>query len=164
MTEFFPALQYPFFGSEINCPNCQKLIPALILTDAYLCDRHGAFEVQAQNLVHLQSGRCWSLWQNKWYRQHTHPDGLISEIQESLDQMYRAGWRTTKIAIAQRYQALLTPYLQYLSKNGNQEQPQLFGISVEYSAETEPCWQVINFELVKQMGIPTHYFWNQTTS
>ncbi len=38
------ALQYPMFGPEIQCPHCRQTIPALTLTDTYLCPRHGAFE------------------------------------------------------------------------------------------------------------------------
>jgi uncharacterized protein (TIGR02652 family) len=162
MTDFFSPLQYPFFGSEINCPHCDKQIPALILTDAYLCNRHGAFEVESQNLVHLQSGRSWQRWEDRWYRQHTHPDSLIAEIQDALDDMYRQGWRVTKIAIAQRYQDLISPFLN--STEGfnegfdNKEAVLLFGVSLEFKSECEIRWQVINFELIKQQGIPSAFF------
>ncbi|MEO1144957.1 MAG: DUF2396 family protein, partial [Cyanobacteria bacterium J06638_22] len=37
-----PALQYPIFGPEIQCPHCRQTIPALTLTDTYLCPRHGS--------------------------------------------------------------------------------------------------------------------------
>jgi uncharacterized protein (TIGR02652 family) len=139
MTDFFPALQYPFFGIEIYCPHCHKLIPALILTDAYLCNRHGAFEVESQNLIHLQSGRCWQRWEDLWYRQHTHADSLNAEIQDALDQMYRQGWKVTKIAIAQRYQDLISPFLN--STDG-----------------------FANKELIKQQGIPSALFYTQLPS
>jgi uncharacterized protein (TIGR02652 family) len=81
--------QYPIFGSEIKCPHCRQIIPALILTDTYLCPRHGAFEVQpnCRDLVHLQSDRQWRLWDDEWYRQHTHPDGIRFEIHESIDHL-----------------------------------------------------------------------------
>ncbi|WP_431633294.1 DUF2396 family protein [Alkalinema pantanalense] len=35
---------YPLFGSEIDCPQCHRTIPALFLTDTYICPQHGAFE------------------------------------------------------------------------------------------------------------------------
>jgi uncharacterized protein (TIGR02652 family) len=151
MAEFSPLLQYPLFGSEIPCPHCQRVIPALVLTDAYICSRHGAFEVESnsQGLIHLQSGRCWQRWENKWYRQHSHAESLRAEIQDNLDLMYRQGWQITKIAIAQRYQELLSPYLD--------SRAQLFGIDLEFKA-TEERWQVINFDLSKQPGIPSAYF------
>jgi hypothetical protein len=49
------ALQYPVFGPEIICPHCRQIIPALTLTDTYLCSRHGAFEAdpKIEELVHL---------------------------------------------------------------------------------------------------------------
>ena len=58
-------LQYPIFGSEISCPHCRQTIPALTLTDTYLCSRHGAFEAnpKTEELVHLPSGRCWRRWE-----------------------------------------------------------------------------------------------------
>ncbi len=91
--------QYPVFGSEIKCPHCRQIIPALILTDTYLCSRHGAFEVDpnCQDLVHLQSDRQWRLWDDEWYRQHTHPDGIRFEIHESIDRLYTQGYRATKV-------------------------------------------------------------------
>jgi len=39
-------------------------------------------------LIHLQSGRHWRRWNNEWYRQHTHPDGIRFEIHEALDRLY----------------------------------------------------------------------------
>ncbi|MBE9020626.1 TIGR02652 family protein, partial [Chroococcidiopsidales cyanobacterium LEGE 13417] len=68
-----PGLQYPIFGPEIPCPHCRQPIPALTLTDTYLCPRHGAFEADPKTgeLIHLQSGRHWRRWNNEWYRQHT---------------------------------------------------------------------------------------------
>ncbi|ASC73169.1 hypothetical protein XM38_041310 [Halomicronema hongdechloris C2206] len=89
-----PALQYPIFGPEIQCPHCRQEIPALTLTDTYLCPRHGAFEANPDNkeLVHLQSGRHWRQWEGEWYRQHTHPDGIRFEIHEALDRLYTQGY------------------------------------------------------------------------
>ncbi|MDX1977792.1 MAG: TIGR02652 family protein [Pseudanabaenaceae cyanobacterium bins.68] len=135
---------YPDFGSEIPCPQCHRPIPALILTDAYLCDRHGLFELTPANhhLVHLQSGRIWQRYQNQWYRQHTHPDGLILEIGQGLDLAYCQGWQVIQIAIAARYQDLLYPYLD--------DQGQLFGLRLEFN----PDLATTNFELVKQPRIP----------
>ncbi len=71
-----PGLQYPIFGPEIDCPLCRQPIPALTLTDTYLCSRHGAFEAnpETEELIHLPSGRRWRRWEDTWYRQHTHPD------------------------------------------------------------------------------------------
>ncbi|MGK7914214.1 MAG: TIGR02652 family protein, partial [Prochloraceae cyanobacterium] len=82
-----PGLQYPIFGPEIYCPHCRQIIPALTLTDTYLCPRHGAFEADPKTgeLIHLQSGRHWRRWEGEWYRQHTHPDGIRFEIHEALD-------------------------------------------------------------------------------
>ena len=37
----------PAFGATIRCPCCDRSIPALVLTHAYLCPRHGLFEVSA---------------------------------------------------------------------------------------------------------------------
>ena len=33
----------PAFGETIRCPCCDRSIPALVLTNAYLCPRHGLF-------------------------------------------------------------------------------------------------------------------------
>ena len=167
------ALQYPIFGSEIQCPHCRQTIPALTLTDTYLCSRHGAFEADPQTgeLVHLQSSRHWCLWENEWYRQHTHPDGIRFEIHDALDKLYTQGYRTTKVIIAQRYQELIGSYLvgtesakdrRYHSWAGDTEQPivpRLFGLPVEFSPEAtaEPRWKVINFALEKEPGIPIQY-------
>jgi uncharacterized protein (TIGR02652 family) len=107
-----PGYQYPIFGPEIQCPHCRQIIPALTLTDTYLCARHGAFEADPKTgeLVHLQSGRHWRRWENEWYRQHTHPDGIRFEIHEALDRLYTQGYRATKVIIARRYQELMGAY------------------------------------------------------
>jgi uncharacterized protein (TIGR02652 family) len=175
------ALQYPIFGPEIQCPHCRQTIPALTLTDTYLCSRHGAFEAdpQTSELVHLQSSRHWCLWEGEWYRQHTHPDGIRFEIHDALDKLYTQGYRATKVIIAERYRELIGGYLvgggdsvssstPSLKENihhswaGVTEQPmmpRLFGLPVEFSPEStiEPCWKVINFDLEKEPGIPIQY-------
>ena len=109
-----PNLHYPIFGSEITCPHCRQTIQALTLTDSYLCSRHGAFEANPETKVlkHLQSGREWRLWEEKWYRQHTHPDGIRFEIHEALDRLYTEGYRATKVTIASRYYNLISSYLE----------------------------------------------------
>ena len=166
------ALQYPIFGPEIQCPHCRQPIPALTLTDTYLCNRHGAFEADPNTgvLVHLQSSRNWCLWEGEWYRQHTHPDGIRFEIHDALDKLYTQGYRATKVIIAERYRELIGGYLvgADASKDSCQvwagvtEQPilpRLFGLPVEFSPEqlTAPCWKVINFDLEKELGIPIQY-------
>ncbi|MEO1403170.1 MAG: DUF2396 family protein, partial [Cyanobacteria bacterium J06635_1] len=37
--------------------------------------------------------------------------------------------------------------------------PRLYGLPVEFSPspEVEPQWEVINFDLEKEPGVPTHY-------
>ena len=167
------ALQYPIFGSEIQCPHCRQTIPALTLTDTYLCSRHGAFEADPQTgeLVHLQSSRHWCLWEDEWYRQHTHPDGIRFEIHDALDKLYTQGYRATKVIIAARYRELIGSYLvgadsgkdrRHQSWTGDTETPvtpRLFGLPVEFSPEAtaEPCWKAINFDLQKEPGIPIQY-------
>ena len=151
--------QYPIFGSEIKCPHCRQIIPALILTDTYLCLRHGAFEVQlnCKDLVHLQSDRQWRLWEDEWYRQHTHPDGIHFEIHESRDRLYTQGYRAIKVTIAHRYMGLVDPYLENTSIVSKSQS--LYGLTVEFSPpeEQEPRWGVINFELEKELGVPKGY-------
>lgn len=157
-------LQYPIFGPEIKCPHCRQTIQALTLTDSYLCPRHGAFEANPETevLVHLQSGRQWRLWENKWYRQHTHPDGIRFEIHEALDRLYTEGYRATKVIIASRYYNLISAYLEKGSSwQGDQDNKsyKLYGLPVEFSttSEAEPCWEVINFVVNKEKGTPSRY-------
>lgn len=158
------ASQYPIYGSEIQCPHCRQTIPALVLTDSYLCTRHGAFEAnpETQELVHVQSGRHWRQWENRWYRQHTHPDGVRFEIHEELDRLYTKGFRATKVIIAQRYQPLMMPYLEHgapWQSQGSEKVPKLYGLPVGFSesAEADPRWAIINFDLEKEPGVPTQY-------
>ena len=157
------SLQYPIFGPEIQCPHCRQDMPALTLTDAYLCQRHGAFEAdpQSRELVHLQSGRHWRQWQGEWYRQHTHPDGIRFEIHEALDRLYTQGYRATRVIIANRYQDLISTYLERTTpwtSSGQSGQPRLYGLPVVFSPDDldDPQWQVINFTLDKEPGVPAH--------
>ncbi|MEA5419969.1 TIGR02652 family protein [Spirulina sp. CCNP1310] len=160
-----PAFQYPIFGTEIQCPHCRQMIPALTLTDTYLCPRHGAFEAdpKTEELVHLQSGRHWRQWEGEWYRQHTHPDGIRFEIHEALDRLYTQGYRATKVMIAHRYQELVSAYLErsspWRSGNSDAKIPRLYGLPVVFSPENaeDPSWDVINFALEKEPGVPVRY-------
>ncbi len=166
------ASHYPIFGPEIQCPHCRQPIPALTLTDTYLCSRHGAFEAdpQTEELVHLQSSRHWCLWEGEWYRQHTHPDGIRFEIHDALDKLYTQGYRATKVIIAERYRESIASYLdspgaipreRYPEGIDNSPSPalRLFGLPVEFSPEPtdDPRWKVINFDLEKEPGIPVQY-------
>jgi uncharacterized protein (TIGR02652 family) len=166
------ASHYPIFGPEIQCPHCRQTIPALTLTDTYLCSRHGAFEAdpQTRELVHLQSSRHWCLWEGEWYRQHTHPDGIRFEIHDALDKLYTQGYRATKVIIAERYRESIGSYLDSPGAIPPERHPggldkapsptlRLFGLPVEFSPEPtdDPRWQVINFDLEKEPGIPIQY-------
>lgn len=159
------VLQYPIFGPEINCPHCRQVLPALMLTDTYLCHRHGAFEANSETaeLVHLQSGRHWRQWEGEWYRQHTHPDGIRFEIHEALDRLYSEGFRATRVVIAQRYRELLGSYLERTalgdSSTGRPSNLlRLYGLPVEFGPDPKgsPQWQVVNFLLDKEPGVPNH--------
>ncbi|HEY9689701.1 MAG TPA: TIGR02652 family protein [Coleofasciculaceae cyanobacterium] len=157
------TLQYPIFGPEILCPHCRQSIPALTLTDTYLCPRHGAFEADpnTRELVHLQSSRHWRQWDGEWYRQHTHPDGIRFEIHEALDRLYTQGFRATKVTVAHRYQSLISSYLDRANPRSpnTDSRPRLYGLPVEFSATEpeDPCWDVINFLLDKEPGVPVRY-------
>jgi uncharacterized protein (TIGR02652 family) len=151
--------QYPIFGLEIKCPHCRQIIPALILTDTYLCPRHGAFEVKpnGKDLIHLQSERQWRLWNQEWYRQHTHPDGICFEIHENIDRLYTQGYRALKVIIANRYIDMVSPYLEFTSIGSNVHR--LYGLTVEFSPpeEEELRWGIINFEIEKELGVHKGY-------
>jgi uncharacterized protein (TIGR02652 family) len=157
------AFQYPIFGAEITCPHCHQTIPALTLTDTYLCPRHGAFESDphTREIVHLQSGRHWQLWESRWYRQHTHPDGIRFEIHDALDKLYIQGDRAIRVMIAQRYQELINSHLEQGMPwlMGEASLPLLYNLPVSFSPEAaaEPRWAVVNFELDTEPGIPLHY-------
>ena len=143
------AFQYPIFFFEIQCPHCRQTIPALTLTDTYLCSRHGAFEADPHT--------------SEWYRQHTHPDGIRFEIHDALEKLHDRGYRATKVIIAERYRDLIGGYLDspgaaLLREHHHpwmsdleQSTPRLFG------PNDEPCWQVINFDLEKEPGMPVQY-------
>ncbi|NJN76638.1 MAG: TIGR02652 family protein [Synechococcaceae cyanobacterium RL_1_2] len=147
--------QYPIFGPEIICPHCHQPISALTLTDIYLCHRHGPFEADPATkiLTHTNSGRQWKQWQRQWYRQHIHHDGLRFEIHEALDQLYAEGWRATQITIAPRYRAMLEQYL--ITEQGLQ----LYGIPTTFALPhpNQQEWEVINFNLEKEAGLPKDY-------
>jgi uncharacterized protein (TIGR02652 family) len=175
------AFQYPIFGPEIQCPHCRQTIPALTLTDTYLCSRHGAFEANPKTgeLVHLQSSRNWCLWEGEWYRQHTHPDGIRFEIHDALDKLYTQGYRATKVIIAERYRDLISSYLDSPGGGTFRDSPgatlrdrqhawtdtpepvypRLFGLPVEFSSDPDDRsrWNTINFDLEKEPGIPVQY-------
>lgn len=176
------AFGHPFYGPTIQCPHCRQTIAALTLTDTYLCHRHGAFEVSLEreangqpDLVHLQSGRRWRMWQGRWFRQHTHADGIRFEIHEELDRLRMQGMRATQVTIARRYQDLLSPYLEQASfrRHNSFGYPRLYGLPVVFSPEPDwdfPCatdklnhelnhelnqgelnrWSIINFELTQE--------------
>ncbi len=148
-------MYFPIFGPEIQCPHCRQTIAALTLTDTYLCQRHGAFEAdpKTEELVHLQSSRSWRLWNEVWYRQHTHADGIRFEINEELDRIHSQGYRATRIMIAERYHDLMTGALERMSWRSDQAKYRLYGLPVEFCADG-PSWLVINFELRKEPGPP----------
>ncbi|MEO0851992.1 MAG: TIGR02652 family protein [Cyanobacteria bacterium J06648_11] len=158
------AFSYPVFGPEIRCPHCNQTIAALTLTDSYLCPRHGAFEAdpETKELVHLQSGRKWRLWEEKWYRQHTHADGIRFEIHEALDGLHAQGMRATAVEIAARYRPLLQTYLEHTSTRRPHKPGQwrLYGLPATFSDEPTPDdsrWAVVNFDLTAEKGPPLRY-------
>ncbi|MEM9768466.1 MAG: TIGR02652 family protein [Cyanobacteria bacterium P01_D01_bin.71] len=154
----------PALGETIRCPCCDRAIPALMLTDAYLCPRHGLFEVDLTEnvIIHLDSGRQWRSWKGQWYRQHWQIESLRTEIFAALDHLHHQGFHATGIILAQRYRELVTPYLEsgadcfrriYYGKL------RLYGLPVTFQPETQADsrWQVISFELVKVPGSPKTY-------
>lgn len=158
------ALQYPIFGPEIQCPHCRQTIVALTLTDSYLCQRHGAFEAnpETRELIHLQSGRHWRQWDGEWYRQHTHPDGIRFEIHEELDRLYTKGYRAIRVIVAKRYEQLLNSYLQRSTPWRGESDgllPKLYGLPVDFGPDSaeDPKWEVINFTLETEPGVPIRY-------
>jgi uncharacterized protein (TIGR02652 family) len=157
------ASQYPIFGPEIHCPHCRQIIPALLLTDTYLCPRHGAFEAdpKTEDLVHVQSSRFWRRWEGEWHRQHTHPDGIRFEIHEALDRLYTEGFSATRVVIAERYRSLITSYFERSLpwRESDQQQPRLYGLPVDFSPSQDgnDRWSVVNFELDTEPGSPARY-------
>ena len=153
------GLQYPIFGPEIDCPHCHHIIPALTLTDTYLCSRHGPFEANPDTgeLVHLSSSsERWRRWEGKWYRQHIHADGIRYEIKDAIDRLYHEGYRTTKVIIAHRYKALILSRSSFWNVNSQSQSLRLHGLPIEFSTKQldNSCWEVINFKLEKQPVIP----------
>ena len=154
----------PAFGATIRCPCCDRSIPALVLTNAYLCPHHGLFEVSvAENsIIHLDSGRCWRSWQSQWYRQHQQIESLRIEIFAALDHLYHQGFHATGITLAQRYRELVTPYLESQSDWFRQiyyGKLRLFGLPVTFQPDTQmgSRWQVIAFEFAQAPGLPKTY-------
>ncbi|NJL47928.1 MAG: TIGR02652 family protein [Leptolyngbyaceae cyanobacterium SM2_5_2] len=155
---------FPALGETIRCPCCHRSIPALVLTNAYLCPRHGLFEVSAaeDSIIHLDSGRYWRSWQGKWYCQHQQVESLRAEIFAALDHLYHQGFHATGITLAQRYQDLVTPYVESGSDWFRQiyyGKQRLLGLPLTFQPDTQTGsrWQVIAFELAKHLGAPKTY-------
>ena len=169
----------PPLGETIHCPCCNLTIPVLILTDAYLCPRHGLFEVSSKEngskengsrengsreneVIHLDSGQRWRSWQGHWYCQHQQIESLRIEIFAALDHLHHLWFHATKITLAQRYRELVTPYLESGSDWFHQiyyGKLRLYGLPVTFQPETQADsrWQVISFELTKVPGSPKTY-------
>ena len=154
----------PPLGETIRCPCCNCLIPALVLTNAYLCPRHGLFEVGSKEneVIHLDSGRRWQSWQGRWYRQHQQLESLRDELLATLAHLHHQGFHATGITLAQRYRGLVTPYLESGSDWFRQiyyGKLRLYGLPVTFQAETQADsrWQIISFELTKVPGSPKNY-------
>ena len=154
----------PPLGETIRCPCCDRPIPALVLTNAYLCPRHGLFEVGSKEneVIHRDSGRCWQSWQGHWYRQHQQIESLQAELFAVLDHLHHQGFHATGMTLAQRYLELVTPYLESGSNWFHQiycGKLRLYGLPVTFQPETEADsrWQIISFELTKVPGSPKTY-------
>ena len=159
----------PPLGETIRCPCCDLTIPALVLTDAYLCSRHGLFEVGSEengftknDVIHLDSGRQWRFWQGQWHCQHQQIESLRTEIFAALDHLHHQGFHATRITLAQRYRELVTPYLESGSdcfRRIYYGKLRLYGLPVTFQPETQADyrWQVISFELTKAPGSPKNY-------
>lgn len=154
----------PALGETIRCPCCNRAIPALVLTNAYLCPRHGLFEVgPAENgIIHLDSGRYWQSWQGQWYCQHQQIESLRTEIFAALDRLHHREFHATGITLAQRYRELVTPYLESRSDWFRQiyyGKRRLFGLPVTFQPDTQAGsrWQVIDFEFARKPGLPKIY-------
>ena len=159
-----PGSVLPTFGETIRCPCCDRSIPALFLTEAYLCQRHGLFEVGSEEneVIHLDSGRRWQSWQGHWYQQHQQIESLRAELVATLEHLHHQGFHATRIAMAQRYRELVTPYLESGSDWFHQiycGKPRLYGLPVTFQPKTQEDsrWQVISFELTKVPGSPQNY-------
>ncbi|MEM7647853.1 MAG: TIGR02652 family protein [Cyanobacteria bacterium P01_A01_bin.70] len=159
LVSLFPAL-----GEIIHCPCCRRSIPALVLTDAYLCPRHGLFEVDsAENgIIHLDTGRHWRSWQGRWYRQHQQIQSLRAEIFAALDHLHHQGFHATGITLAQRYRDLVTPEVKSRSDWFRQiyyGKLRLYGLPVTFQpdTQTDSRWQAIAFEFARAPGPPKTY-------
>ncbi|MEM6256321.1 MAG: TIGR02652 family protein [Cyanobacteria bacterium P01_D01_bin.156] len=149
----------PPLGETIHCPCCNRSIPALVLTNAYLCPRHGLFEVGSKKneVIHLDSGRRWRSWQGRWYRQHQKIESLRTELFSALDHLHHQGFHATGITLAQRYRKLVTPYLESGSDWFHRiycGKLRLYGLPVIFQPEKQEDsrWQVISFELTQAPG------------
>ncbi|MEM9008757.1 MAG: TIGR02652 family protein [Cyanobacteria bacterium P01_F01_bin.86] len=154
----------PALGATIRCPCCDRAIPALVLTNAYLCPYHGLFEVSAtaNEVMQLDSGQYWRSWQGQWYRQHQQVESLRAEIFAALDHIHYQGFYATGITLAQRYRDLVTPYVESRSDWFRQvyySKLRLFGLPVTFQPDTQTGsrWQVIAFELARKLGSPKTY-------
>ena len=159
-----PGSLLPSFGETIDCPRCHRSIPALILTDAYLCPHHGLFEVgpRENEVIHLDSGQRWRFWEGRWYRQHQQIESLRAELFAGLDHLHHQGFHATGITLARRYRELVTPYLESGSDWFRQiycGKLRLYGLPVAFQPETQADsrWQAIAFELTKAPGAPKTY-------
>lgn len=154
----------PALGETIRCPYCERPIPALVLTNAYLCPRHGLFEVGSEEneVIHLDSGRRWQAWQGHWYRQHQQIESLRAELLDTLEHLHHQGFHATGITLAQRYRELVNPYLESGSDWFHQiycGKLRLYGLPITFQPETEADsrWQIISFELTRAPGSPKTY-------
>lgn len=154
----------PALGETIHCPCCDRPIPALVLTNAYLCPSHGLFEVEpAENgIIHLDSGRHWRCWQGQWYCQHQQVGSLRAEIFAALDHLHHQGFYATGITLAQRYRDLVTPDVESRSDWFRQiyyGKLRLYGLPVTFQpdTQTDSRWQVIAFEFSQAPGLPKTY-------
>lgn len=64
--------------------------------------------------------------------------------------------------IADRYKQLMLPYLEHgapWQSQGHEKIPKLYGLPVGFSepATVVPRWDIINFDLEKEPGVPTQY-------
>ena len=63
--------------------------------------------------------------------------------------------------IANRYKELVSTYLERNTswRGSSQSVPRLYGLPVEFSPDIprEPQWDVINFDLEKEPGVPKRY-------
>ena len=139
-------------------------MPALVLTNAYLCPRHGLFEVGSaeDGIIHLDSERHWRAWQGQWYRQHQQVESLRVEFFVALDHLHHQGFYAIGITLAQRYRDLVTPYVESRSDWFRQiyyGKRRLFGLPVTFQPDTQTSsrWQMIAFELAQALGLPKTY-------